>query len=129
MHHNDTKGNPFIMLWSFGCTVDYHLKPGKSSLPNLVSKDGITTSQFSFPLESNDFLLFDGVKVKHGYTWHPKKQYASPFFSVNNDIVNYPFRLAVTLFHTEHFYNEVPEYFYHGKPQDKPKKSDITFFT
>ena len=52
---------PYVAVWSFGCSIQYFIKPPQKE--NCILK----ATEFEFTLASREFVFFDGVKVKHGY--------------------------------------------------------------
>jgi hypothetical protein len=125
LHKNEvTSSQPFIAIWSFGCTITFVIRPHRKKSENKgQSKESATPSEMEFNFKSQDFLMIDGVKVKHGYKECKEETFSSegkvslyyPQIGVTNE-----YRLGIVLIQFDNL-DEVPTYFYNGKPHSQPK--------
>jgi hypothetical protein len=125
LHHNEkTSDQPFIAIWSFGCTLTYVLRPYRDkSTDKKQTKETHRTSEFEFNLKSQDFLMIDGVKVKHGYKECNEFTFMSegkvPLYHEQIGVTE-EYRLGIVLFQFDDII-DVPVYFYNGKAHSEPK--------
>jgi hypothetical protein len=124
-HKNEvTSSQPFIAVWSFGCSITYQLRRYRKKSDNKGQTNELsTTSEIEFNFKSQDFLMIDGVKVKHGYKECEKETFYSeckipllfPQIGVTGE-----YRLGLVLIQFDNI-DEVPIFFYNGKPHSQPK--------
>jgi hypothetical protein len=114
------KKHPHVAIWNFGCSVKYVLENPKD-IENM-DHSSVEYQSCKFNLKSQDFLIFDGVHVKHGYKKCKKDTFSSegkvPLYIKSCD-VNTPYRLGIVLMQFDEI-GELLPYYYHGETQHEP---------
>jgi hypothetical protein len=123
-HVNEkTNNQPWVAIFNFGCTLTYTVKPYKIKTDDkLQTSEEVRNSEHEFNFKSQDFVIFDGVKVYHGY-----KECKGPSFVCEGKVPFYfpqygitdPFRLGVVLMQFDNL-SKLPTYFYHGSAHTEP---------
>ena len=57
-----------VAIFNFGCTLTYTVKQYKSkTVDKPQSSEEVRNSEKEFNFKSQDFVIFDGIKISHGY--------------------------------------------------------------
>jgi hypothetical protein len=123
-HINEkTSDQPWVAIFNFGCTLTYTVKAYKNKTEDkLQTREEVRNSEYEFNFKSQDFVIFDGVKVPHGYKECKKTSFTCegkvPFYFSQYGITD-PFRLGVVLMQFVNL-SDLPNYFYHGAAHTEP---------
>ncbi len=125
-HLNKNEGNsPYVAVWSYGCTLKYFLEYPKDIIKEKKDMDNsdIEYNACNFNLKSQDFLIFDGCHVKHGYKicydWTFSSEKKIQLYLGKYGITE-PYRLGIVLMRIDKPEKNLLPYFYHGKAQHDP---------